>query len=135
PVELQAGDFHELSFPDASFDLILSAFTLRSVQDMPRFLGGIFRVLKPGGRVAFLELTRPRNFLLKLFFIPYVKIYLPLVGRWVSGNDTAYRFLSESVRHFQSPSVVMERMEKAGFSELSTKSFSFGTATLIIGRK
>lgn len=129
------GDLHELPFPDKNFDIIFSAFTLRSVQDMPRFLQGVFRVLKPGGRVGFLELTRPRNLLHRLFFFPYLKLSLPVVGWLVSGNPTAYQFLSKSVETFQPPEKILERMREAGFRDCSMKSFSFGAVTLMIGRK
>lgn len=130
-----SGDFHDLPFRDASFDLIISGFTLRSVRDMPLFLKGLRRVLRPGGAVAFLDLTRPVNFWHKLFFFPYLKFYLPLVGGLVSGNFAAYRFLSGSVEHFQKPEETMALMKAAGFEDCSRKSFSFGAVTLIIARK
>jgi len=129
------GDFHELPFAYGSFDVIFSAFTLRSVQNMPKFLAEIKRVLKPGGKVGFLDLTRPRSILHKIFFFPYLRFFLPLVGRLISGSDTAYQFLSQSVQNFQSPERTLEVMRQAGFRELSTKSFSFGAATLIIATK
>ena len=134
-VELFSADFHELPFEDSSFDLIVSAFTLRSVQHMPRFLSGLFRILKPGGRVGFLDLTRPRNRLHKLLFFPYLRIFLPVMGWLISGHQTAYQFLSQSVDRFQTPEETMRLMADAGFKDCHSKSFSFGAATLIIGHK
>lgn len=131
---LQA-DFDALPFLDSSFDLIVSAFTLRSVQKLPEFFGSVYRILTPGGKAAFLDLTRPRNVLARLFFYPYLRFVLPLLGWIVSGNRKAYGFLSGSVRSFQSPEETVRMMTAAGFRDCETKSFAFGAATLIIGKK
>lgn len=61
-VELVRADFHDLPFNEESFDLIVSAFTLRSVKDMNRFLCEVHRMLTPRGKAAFLCLTRPTRF-------------------------------------------------------------------------
>ena len=128
-------DFDSLPFLDASFDLVISGFTLRSVQKLPEFLSRVHRILTPGGKAAFLDLTRPRNFWVRVFFFPYLKFILPLLGWLISGNRKAYGFLSGSVRSFQSPEVTMKLMEVAGYHDLTSKSFAFGAATLIIGKK
>lgn len=134
-VALVNADFQELPFREACFDLVISAFTLRSIQDMPQFLKGLYGIVKPEGTVAFLDLTRPGFFRHKLFFYPYLKCFLPLVGGLISGNFRAYQFLSASVANFQVPSKTIALMEAAGFKDCCSKSFSFGTVTLIIGRK
>ncbi len=134
-VNFVSADFHDLPFRDAGFDLVISGFTLRSVQNMQQFLRGIYRIVRPEGAVALLDLTRPVNFWHKVFFFPYLKFCLPLIGGLVSGDFAAYRFLSESVGNFQAPSATVTLMKEAGFKECSTKSFSFGAVTLIIGRK
>ena len=101
--ELVSGDFHRLPFDKDAFDLIVSAFTLRSVQDMPLFLSEVRRVLKSKGTAGLLCLTRPRNIFWKILYYPYLKIYLPLIGGLFSGNIEAYQFLSASIMSFQSP--------------------------------
>lgn len=128
-------DFDSLPFLEASFDLVISGFTLRSVQKLPEFLSVVHRILAPGGKAAFLDLTRPRNFWVRLFFLPYLRFVLPVLGGLLSGNREAYRFLSGSIRHFQPPEETLRLMRDAGFRDLTTKSFAFGTATLIIGTK
>jgi demethylmenaquinone methyltransferase/2-methoxy-6-polyprenyl-1,4-benzoquinol methylase len=128
-------DFDSLPFLESSFDLVISGFTLRSVQKLPEFLNGVHRVLTPGGKAAFLDLTRPSNFWIRLFFYPYVKFILPLLGWLISGHLKAYGFLSGSVRQFQPPEETVKAMQAAGFRDLTTKSFAFGAATLIIGQK
>ncbi len=128
-------DFDALPFLDSSFDLVISGFTLRSVQKLPEFLGTVRRILTPGGKAAFLDLTRPRNFWVRLFFLPYLKFILPLLGWLISGNRKAYGFLSGSVRKFQDPEETIRLMQAAGYRDLTSKSFSFGAATLIMGKK
>ncbi len=137
PVEvaLVQGDFHDLPFGSAEFDLVVSAFTLRSVKDMPRFLSQVFKILTPGGRAGFLCLTRPEAWWAKILFYPYLKLYLPLVGWIVSGKLKAYRFLSESVASFQEPQKTAAEMQAAGFTDIQIHAFTFGAATLISARK
>ena len=128
-------DFDALPFLESSFDLVVSGFTLRSVQKLPEFFKTVHRILTPGGRAAFLDLTRPRNPFVRIFFYPYLRFFLPLLGWLVSGNRKAYDFLSGSVRSFPPPEKTLELMTQAGFRDCKTKSFSFGVATLIIGTK
>jgi demethylmenaquinone methyltransferase / 2-methoxy-6-polyprenyl-1,4-benzoquinol methylase len=128
-------DFDALPFLGSSFDLVISAFTLRSVQKLPEFLATVYRILTPGGKVAFLDLTRPKHLLARILFYPYLKFVLPLLGWLISGNWKAYGFLSGSVRKFQAPEETMRLMKAAGFRDLTSKSFAFGAATLIIGAK
>lgn len=128
-------DFLAIPFAPASFDLIVSAFTLRSVKDMPVFLRGVYDLLTLRGRAAFLCLTRPRNFFFKLLYDPYLKIYLPLLGGLISGNRQAYRFLSESILSFQDPEQTAAMMQEAGFQEVQVCRFTWGAATLITGQK
>ena len=128
-------DFDSLPFLGSSFDLVISAFTLRSVQKLPEFLDKVHTILTPGGRAAFLDLTRPRNFWARLFFYPYLKWVLPLLGWLLSGDRKAYGFLSDSVRKFQAPEDTIKLMQATGYRDLTSKSFAFGAATLIIGTK
>jgi demethylmenaquinone methyltransferase/2-methoxy-6-polyprenyl-1,4-benzoquinol methylase len=128
-------DFDSLPFLEGSFDLVISGFTLRSVQNLPQFLGNVYRILTPGGKAAFLDLTRPRSFWPRVFFYPYLKFILPLLGWLLSGNKKAYDFLSGSVRNFQSPKETVRLMQDLGYRGCASKSFAFGAATLIIGQK
>ncbi|MFA5167460.1 MAG: class I SAM-dependent methyltransferase [Candidatus Omnitrophota bacterium] len=128
-------DFDSLPFLESSFDLVISGFTLRSVQKLPEFLGHVYRILTPGGKAAFLDLTRPRNFWARLLFFPYLKFILPLLGWLLTGNLKAYHFLSGSVRSFQSPEETIRLMQNLGYRDSMSKSFAFGAATLIIGTK
>ena len=130
-----SGDFHDLPFANASFDLIVSAYTLRSVKNLPLFFRENYRVLAPGGKLALLCLTRPKTRAARLLYYPYLNLYIPLVGRLVSGSSRAYSFLSQSIQKFQDPESTVQIMREAGFGELKQHSFTLGAATLIVGRK
>ncbi len=134
-VSLVSADFHFLPFQSGTFDLIISSFTLRSVKDMPGFLRDVYRLLRKNGKAVFLCLTRPQNLFCKLLYYPYLKYYLPLVGKLISGNQEAYQFLAQSIQTFQAPEETTKMMREAGFASAEFCSFTLGAATLIVGRK
>ena len=133
--ELVNGDFQALPFARESFDLVITAFTLRSIQNVRGFLEEVSRVLKKKGKAGFLCLTRPHNFFFKLLYTPYLKVYLPFMGGLVSGNRDAYRFLADSILNFQEPEKTASLMRDMGFCEVEIHRFTGGAATLICGRK
>lgn len=133
-VVLVRADFHDLPILPGQFDLVVGAFTLRSVKDMSRFLAGVFDILSPKGKAAFLCLTRPKG-MIRFLYSLYLKCYLPFVGCFVSGDHRAYQFLSKSIQAFQDPEVTAGMMKAAGFSQVLIRRFTFGVATLIIAQK
>lgn len=134
-VRYVSGDFHSLPFQKGSFDLVISSFTLRSVKDMPRFINEVYEILTPHGKAAFLCLTRPTNPLWKLLYYPYLNLYLPFVGRMISGNPEAYQFLSKSIQAFQEPGVTVGLLRRCGFQAIRIRQLTMGVATLITAKK
>lgn len=132
---LSAGDFHCLPFGPETFDLISGSFMLRSVQDLRAFFVEVKRVLKPSGRIAFLELTRPRDPLLRELHRFYLNLGVPILGRLFSRHPNAYRFLSRSVQSFLEPSDLKKELEALGFSRILIQPLNFGIVTLIQGEK
>jgi demethylmenaquinone methyltransferase/2-methoxy-6-polyprenyl-1,4-benzoquinol methylase len=133
--ELIACDFHNLPFPPNSFDIVTGSFMLRSVQNMDRFFSEVKRVLKPQGKVIFLELTRPRNPIIWSFFYkPYLQFYIPWIGKFFSRHDEAYRFLSESVRYFMTVEELKEKFLLAQFKSVSIALLTFGAAAVVEGK-
>lgn len=128
-------DFHHLPFLSESFDLIVSAFALRSVKNVPQFMNDLFQILKPHGRLGVLCLTRPQNRILRWGHSLYLNFYLPIMGRLVSGQKDAYLFLSQSVQNFQDPSDTLQAMQNAGFRNVHTVALSGCIATLFVGEK
>ena len=133
--ELVACDFHELPFPDGTFDLVTGSFILRIVQNMSRFISEVGRVLSPNGRAVFLELTRPKNrFAWKFFYQPYLKFCIPSVGYLFTRHDHAYQFLSQSIEAFIEPEDLKKEFLSAGFREVSIKPLSFGSVAILQGK-
>ncbi|MBI4115439.1 MAG: ubiquinone/menaquinone biosynthesis methyltransferase [Candidatus Omnitrophica bacterium] len=128
-------DIHDLPFGNRSFDLVISSFTLRSVKNIPHFLSEVSRVLKEKGRAGLLCLTRPSSPLMRTLYFPYLKVYLPLLGGFVSHDPKAYQFLSESIQTFPSPQEIAKELKIAGFSQVSIFPFSFGISTLTLAQK
>src|SRR5947208_1071849 len=121
-VEWIDGDALALPFPDASFDAATVGFGVRNLANVERGLGELRRVLRPGGRVAILEITRPRGTL-----APFYRFWfdgaVPLIGKLVPGG-AAYTYLPASVRRFPGPSELAALMRSAGFGDVRYRLFA-----------
>lgn len=133
-LEFLMGDALHLPFPDCRFDAATMAFGLRNLADPLRGFQELCRVIRPGGTVLVLELTRPRGFL-RLIYQPYLFFFLPLVGRLISGDRGAYRYLARSIAAFLSPSQVIQQMTDAGLKDCRAISLCGGIATIFHGTK
>jgi len=123
-----------LPFPDATFDLVTSAFGFRNLADYDAGLEEIFRVLRPGGECGILDFSEPGGIVGKVYNV-YFKSVLPRIGKLISGNNGAYAYLPASVKRFPSPPQLIERMAKTGFEESSWTPYTFGIAGLFRGKK
>jgi demethylmenaquinone methyltransferase/2-methoxy-6-polyprenyl-1,4-benzoquinol methylase len=130
-----AADAMRLPFPDASFDLITTAFGFRNLANYEAGLLEFARVLKPGGEVGILEFTEPGSGLLAGIFRFYFRQVLPRIGKAISGDTEAYAYLPGSITKFPSPSGLAALMEKAGFAEVCIASWNFGTVLLHSARR
>ena len=126
-------DALHLPFPDASFDLVSTAFGFRNLADYDAGLEEILRVLRPGGECGILDFGEPRGLMGQLYRI-YFKRVLPAVGTLLSGVRGPYRYLPASVERFPEPSEMLDRMRRAGFEEASWKPYTFGIAGLYRGK-
>ena len=111
---LQRGDAEKLPFSDNQFHAALVAFGVRNFQDLDKGLAEILRVLRPGGALVVLEFSKPRAFPIKQVYAFYSRYILPRVGRAVSKNDGAYRYLPDSVAAFPDGEAFLDRMRQAG---------------------
>ena len=131
-------DGMQLPLADESVDAIVSGFVLRNVQDLPTVFRECARVLKPGGRVALLDLTPVRRSPIPGFgslFDLYFGNVVPLVGALVSGRVAAYRYLPSSVKVFPDAETLAEQLRAAGLEGVSYRLMALGTLALHLGRK
>jgi demethylmenaquinone methyltransferase/2-methoxy-6-polyprenyl-1,4-benzoquinol methylase len=134
-VPLIAGNALHLPFGDSTFDAITIAFGIRNIMDRESALTCFFKCLKPGGKVAVLELAAPGNkFFLSLYLFYFSRI-LPSIGAFFSKHLKAYDYLPASVINFPPPDKFAAIMKQAGFTEIKWRRLTMGIATVHIGRK
>lgn len=133
-IAFSLANVRHLPFRDNSFDAITLSLATRNLNisqdNLLKCLREFHRVLKPGGRFVNLETSQPRFALIRWMFHLYVKVIVSPIGRLVSGSDTAYAYLSHSMRHFYSPGELAEIIRQSGFSEVSFKRMLFGAAAI-----
>lgn len=124
------GDAERLPFPDAAASCLTCGFALRNFASLPAVLRECARVLAPGGRVALLEVDRPRNRLLRVGHSLYFDRLVPRLGAWLSDRD-AYRYLPESTAYLPGEAELTRMITAAGFERVIRRSFLMGAAQLI----
>jgi demethylmenaquinone methyltransferase/2-methoxy-6-polyprenyl-1,4-benzoquinol methylase len=117
PVEFGWADALELPYGDASFDAVTIGFGARNLADLERGLAEMARVLRPGGRLVILEITRPQREPLASFYSLWFDRLVPVIGS-VAGDPEAYSYLPNSVRTFPEPERLAAMIEAAGFTEI-----------------
>jgi len=132
-IEWVQGDALGLPFPDAGFDAATVGFGVRNLADLEGGLKELARVLRPGGKLAVLEITRPHG-ILKPFFRLWFDVVVPLLGRVIPGGK-AYTYLPASVRRFPGPDDLSALFESAGFEDVRYKLLGGGIVALHIGVK
>jgi demethylmenaquinone methyltransferase / 2-methoxy-6-polyprenyl-1,4-benzoquinol methylase len=125
------GDALALPFPDGSFEAATVGFGVRNLDDLPKGLGELRRVLRPGGRLGILEITTPRG-LLRPFYNLWFDGLVPLAGKLLPGGS-AYTYLPASVRRFPEAKELAELMESAGFEQVRYRFFAGGIVALHTG--
>lgn len=132
-VWLHADALH-LPLAEAQFDAVTMAFGLRNLVDKRGALREIYRVLKPGGKVAILELTRPQRLPMCWLYDLYALHILPRIGKRLSQAD-AYLYLPMSIQHYEDRATIAEYMQQAGFANVWYRDLTFGVVCVHTGVK
>ena len=135
-VSFQLGDAHQLPFPNSHFVAATVGFGIRNFADVGRALGEMARVLRPGGRVAALEIVRlTGRSPLKTLFPVYFRWVTPLLGAVLAGDREAYTYLPESVDRFLSADEVGDMMEQTGLRIVESRRFALGSVAILVAEK
>jgi demethylmenaquinone methyltransferase/2-methoxy-6-polyprenyl-1,4-benzoquinol methylase len=134
-VRLARGDACRLPCAASSVDAVTVGFGIRNVSDTSAAVAEMFRVLKPGGRLAILEFGEPSLPLLRSIYLWYFRRVLPRIGRLLSKHTEAYAYLPASVSAFLTPGAFVALLRTSGFAPVSVNRLTFGVVYLYVGRK
>ena len=134
-ISLKQADSEALPFPENNFDAVTIGFGIRNFMNPQKGLEEMYRVLKPGGKIAVLEFSKPQNFLVKNVFNFYFKRFCPWIGAIVSKDKKAYQYLHDSVKSFPQGHEFVNMMETAGFKNTFQRKLTFGIASIYLGEK
>jgi demethylmenaquinone methyltransferase/2-methoxy-6-polyprenyl-1,4-benzoquinol methylase len=134
-ISLAQADVTAIPMRSGSVQATTVAFGIRNVEAPERAFGEVFRVLAPGGRFAMLEFGVPRVPVVRSLYLWYFRHALPLIGRLVSGHESAYAYLPASVSTFPEPDRVRLMLRAAGFDDVRAVPLTLGVVYLYVARK
>jgi demethylmenaquinone methyltransferase/2-methoxy-6-polyprenyl-1,4-benzoquinol methylase len=134
-VKLIQADITVNCLEDESFDVVTMGFGIRNTPDAFKTLKEIHRLLKKGGTALILEFSMPPNRIIRGFYLFYLRFFVPLIGRLLSGDNSAYRYLDTSIENFHSDEDFCRLMQKARFVDVNATPLTFGVVCLYQGTK
>lgn len=134
-IELQLADSENLPFPDNNFDAVTVGFGVRNFENLKKGLLEINRVMKPGAVLVVLEFSRPARFPFKQVYNIYFKFILPVIGRLVSRDKSAYTYLPESVEAFPDGDKFIAILQETGYKNTACKPLTFGVSSIYTAQK
>lgn len=134
-IEMQLGDSEKLLFEDNTFDALTVAFGVRNYENLEKGLMDMYRVLKPNGTVVILEFSQPEVFPMKQLYQFYFKFILPLIGKVVSKDNSAYTYLPESVQAFPYGKQFAGILEDIGYRNVTITPLTFGISSIYMAKK
>lgn len=134
-IAVQQGDCLALPFDDVSFDAVTVAFGVRNFEHLLQGYQQMQRVLRPGGSLCVIELSTPRNRVVRWFYDLYTLHIIPWFGALKSHDKSAYRYLPQSIAAVPQGEDMLAIMRKAGFKDCKVKRLTFGTCSIYSGLK
>lgn len=134
-IELNYGDAENLAFEDNKFDVLTVAFGVRNFENLKKGLSEMFRVTSEGGHVMIIEFSKPRKFPVKQLFNFYFNTILPKIGKLVSKDNAAYKYLPESVAAFPDGLAFLKILNEVGYKEAKCIPLTFGISSIYWARK
>ena len=134
-IALELGDSEAINFPDNTFDAVTVAFGVRNFENLGKGLAEMQRVLKPGGRLVVLEFSKPKQSVVKGLYNLYMRIVTPGIGRLISKNREAYKYLNDSVQKFPEGNDFLTIMNDVGYTATYLKQLTGGICTIYCGSK
>lgn len=134
-IDMQMGDSEKLLFEDNTFDATIVAFGVRNFENLKQGLTDMHRVVRPGGKTVIIEFSRPRTFPMKQLYSFYFKSILPVIGKLISKDQSAYTYLPESVDAFPDGQNFLDILSAVGYKKTECRPLTFGIASIYIGQK
>jgi len=134
-IELMLGDSENLVFEDNKFSAVIVAFGVRNFENLNKGLSEMYRVLNKNGKVVILEFSKPSKFPFKQVYNLYFKYILPIIGKMVSRDHSAYTYLPESVQVFPEGDDFLTILSNVGFKEVRCIPLTFGISSIYTGTK
>lgn len=131
---LQA-NVEQLPFEDDIFNVVTCGFGVRNFNDLEQGLKEMCRVLKPNGQIVILEFSYPQNLFVRCLYNVYFNYVLPFVGRIISKDNTAYKYLIKSVKEFPKGKKFLSYLDKVGFKKTDYKNLTCGIVSIYTGIK
>ena len=133
-VKFVVGDAMKMPFRKEVFDGMISGFCIRNISDQSAVFEETYRVVKTGGNITVLELTRPQNFVIRIFHRIYNRTVLPIIGGLFS-NGSAYKYLAKSIEKFPEQKAIIEMISRAGWKVVEAIKVTAGIVSIFIARK
>ncbi|MBR5030811.1 MAG: bifunctional demethylmenaquinone methyltransferase/2-methoxy-6-polyprenyl-1,4-benzoquinol methylase UbiE [Muribaculaceae bacterium] len=132
-ISVQQGDCLALPFQDGEFDAVTVAFGVRNFEHLLQGYKQMSRVLRPGGMLCVIELSTPRNRVVRWFYDIYTLHIIPWIGALKSHDRSAYRYLPKSIAAVPQGDDMLAIMREAGFADCQVKRLTFGTCSIYTG--
>lgn len=134
-IDFILGSALEMPFEDNQFEAVTCAYGIRNFSQLDRGLQEMYRVMKPGGQLVILEFSYPTNPIIRWCYDLYFSHIMPLLGKLISHDGSAYTYFLNSVKQFIWGEEMLSHLRNAGFSKAEFKTMTFGVTTLYTATK